>query len=110
MFFFNEIIVNKSMDTFRFFINLLNPDTSIILNIPDREKDFIYGLCHELIEATIVYLIKELGYNPKANLVRFRMPEYFIIPPHLMTIFSLPIYSIIEENISIYESCFKEGN
>ena len=68
----------------------------------DREEDLIYGLTHELTEATITVLIHKFGYNHRAFVLDIYKPQ------HIMAVYSLPLYGFQKNYVKYFELLFRK--
>jgi hypothetical protein len=87
---------------------ILNPNTDeIIIYCPEQrldEYDFEYGLCHELTEATLRLIVKELEnhWRPDGD-------EGGTEPFHASATLSLPRYDFIAHYHDYLETEFEKG-
>lgn len=70
----------------------------------DREENLIYGLTHELTEATISALIKKFGYNHQ-NVINKGL--VYCKLQHIMAFYSLPPYGFQKDYVRTFNSIFK---
>jgi len=87
--------------------NIDSETPEITIHCEDREHDLINGLVHELTEATITTTIKQLeNINcSHEHILSFKNNPFSV--SHLLTVYSMKLYSIQFSVMLFYESLFK---
>jgi len=110
---YDNITILKG-ESFGFWIDNIDYGEEIIkLQCYDRQDNLINGLVHELTEATIMDLVKQITgeYYGLAKGMRVKNPkdymDYNISICHLATVLSLPYYKEQFNMMYLYESMLK---